>query len=553
MKKRLFILATTLGLSVYANAQSTDELLKFSRYNFSLSTARSAAMGGAFTSLGADAVSMSLNPAGLAMYSSSEVSISPGLRISATESRYGNNPSTMSNFTKPTLANFAATFKTNGGLVLSIGMNRLADFSGRSYVQGDYGLNSMAYIFRDQLQSEGIRQSTLNDASSAFKLYPNLWNAAMANRTWLVNPVNDVPGNTEYTLDGVLDFEDQVASTLGTRTNGAIDEIALSAAYNFGGVLYVGGTLGMQRIAYSQMTTYSEFANLDWNTGKLDSFELREDLAISGVGVNLKVGATLRPVSWLRIGVAYHSPTWMSLDESSVRSMDTWLLDNSNSQSSYDYTPDLVQSYDNRTPSRLMAGISTTIGRAVILSFDYERTWYNDMKYSTPINIDGWRAPIAPSDIDNMPTMAGNMDSRGNIDLNSMIRNNYRATNNYRAGIEVQPVNGLFLRAGWAYSQSPYQPIESFYNKPYPDQKQKLSDYGSITQYSGGLGYRNGRFIVDLAYIYSTQKTLPSVFYDYVPEFDYGHIKADTSITPTNNNYNTHFNHNVILTLGMRF
>lgn len=551
MKKGLFILVATLALPIYASAQSTDELLKFSRQNFSLSTARSAAMGGAFTSLGADAVSMSLNPAGLAMYSSSEISISPGLRISATESRYGNNPSTMSNFTKPTLANFAATYKTRSGFSVSIGMNRLADFSGRSFVEGDYGLNSMADIFRDQLQSEGIRQSTLNDASSAFKLYPNLWNAAMANRTWLVNPVNDVPGNTEYTLDGVLNFGDEVASRLGTRTNGAIDEVALSTAYDFGGVLYVGATLGMQRIAYSQMSTYSEFANLDYNTGKLDSFDLSEDLAITGVGVNLKVGATLRPVSWLRIGLAYHSPTWMSLDESSMRSMDTWLLDNSNSQTGYDYTPDLVQSYDNRTPSRLMAGISTTIGRAVILSFDYERTWYNDMKYSTPINISGWRSPIAPSDIDNTPTMAGNMDSRGNIDLNAMIRNNYRPTNNYRAGIEVQPINGLFFRAGWAYNQSPYQSIQSFYNTPYPEQKQKLSDYGSITQYSGGVGYRNGRFIVDLAYVYSTQKALPSVFYNYVTKP--ADPETGESITPTNNNYNTHFNHNVILTLGMRF
>ena len=63
-------------------AQGSEELLSFSRQNFGISSARSAGMGGAFTSLGADAASMSINPAGIAMYRSGEVSISPGLRIS---------------------------------------------------------------------------------------------------------------------------------------------------------------------------------------------------------------------------------------------------------------------------------------------------------------------------------------------------------------------------------------------------------------------------------------------------------------------------------------
>ncbi|MEG0656720.1 MAG: hypothetical protein RR465_06845, partial [Mucinivorans sp.] len=70
-------------------AQSPEELLRFSRHNFSLSSARSAAMGGAFTSLGADGITLSLNPAGLAMYSSPEISLSPGLRISKINASYG--------------------------------------------------------------------------------------------------------------------------------------------------------------------------------------------------------------------------------------------------------------------------------------------------------------------------------------------------------------------------------------------------------------------------------------------------------------------------------
>ena len=46
-----------------------------------LGTARSMALGGAFTSLGADLASMSINPAGLGMYRRNEFSLTPLLSV----------------------------------------------------------------------------------------------------------------------------------------------------------------------------------------------------------------------------------------------------------------------------------------------------------------------------------------------------------------------------------------------------------------------------------------------------------------------------------------
>ncbi|MEF9950577.1 MAG: hypothetical protein RR752_05300, partial [Mucinivorans sp.] len=446
-------------------------------------------------------------------------------------------------YTKPTIGNFAAIYANGNGWAWGVGMNRLADFSGKYTVTGDYSTSSKAFIFRDQL--EGVSQGSLN-GDNAFNRPPAMWNAVMANSTWLVNPVQDIPSNTSYSLDNVINQGDKMASQLDATTNGAVDEIALSGAYNYDNILYIGVSVGMQSLFYRQGTTYSEFADLDYNTGSLDSFQEREDLSLDGFGFNLKVGLTVRPVEWLRIGVAYHSPTWIAMEEKSVRDMSTYLL--SATLPRTEYTPDLRQNYSYQTPSRLMAGASVTIARHVILSFDYERTWYNKMLYTTNINQNGWRAPITPTDIDNNPTIVGNyMDNRGNINMNGMIHDYYRATNNYRAGIEYQPANGFFLRAGYSYAESPYAKVESSYKKG-----SSLSAYDAVEQYSGGVGFRTRRFGIDLTYVYSAHNSLPSVFYDYVTSYDYD-SPAGTRIMPEGNIYKKMIDHNIILTFAWRF
>lgn len=53
-------------------AQGEVEALKFSRHDL-YGTARSMAMGGAFGALGGDITGVSINPAGIAVYRSSEV------------------------------------------------------------------------------------------------------------------------------------------------------------------------------------------------------------------------------------------------------------------------------------------------------------------------------------------------------------------------------------------------------------------------------------------------------------------------------------------------
>ncbi len=72
MKKFIYILFTLFPLSASLFAQSEVDALRFSREHLH-GTARSMSMGGAFGALGGDQTAISSNPAGIAVYRSSEV------------------------------------------------------------------------------------------------------------------------------------------------------------------------------------------------------------------------------------------------------------------------------------------------------------------------------------------------------------------------------------------------------------------------------------------------------------------------------------------------
>ena len=65
------------GLLIDRDVMTPADLLGLSQTQFNFGTARAMAMAGAFTSLGADASSMAINPAGLGMYRKNEVTFTP--------------------------------------------------------------------------------------------------------------------------------------------------------------------------------------------------------------------------------------------------------------------------------------------------------------------------------------------------------------------------------------------------------------------------------------------------------------------------------------------
>lgn len=546
----MWVFITFSGVGV-AIGQSSDELLQFSRFNFNMNTARSAAMGGAFTSLGADVSSMAINPAGLAMYSRSEVSVTPSLLINKNKVTSNTGASNDFSTTKFTLSNIAGVY-SNGNFAIGASYNKVADFSGRYKVTNGYQNSSIGQVYADQLDGVPYQEVRIPPKGDQYAPYfnfpPFMWGAIMGYQGGLINETAE--GN-RYTMGTVFDYQhgDVVTPSIDVVNEGAMSEFNISGAYNYNNILFFGLTLGIPQLNFTQHYVYDEYANVK-NVGNLDSFSQKQNLQITGTGFNVKVGVTVRPVDWLRIGVSYHSPNWMTVYERSYNDFTLYKF-NVNGHWFAD-APYLDNDYTTASPSRLLAGLSFSLGRRVIISADYELTMYSGMRYTSNINTIGWRSPKQYNIIDNYPNFVDHVDYNGNMDLNKMVSNNYRDTHNFRFGVEAQPVDGFFIRAGYAFNQSPYRTdiltgnLQGMTKDFGVNSAKELDKYGQSYQISGGLGYRSRGFGFDVTYVYGNYGQLPSKSYYY--NSSYGSTLQSQGVVKTSREL-----HQIMATLLFKF
>ena len=174
--KRVFSIATLvalLSLSTGAAAQtvfggeiispvnmSHMEAAKFSQTEQSFLSARVSAMGGAFTSLGADLSSMAINPAGLGMYRSSALSFS--MSFDNTRSTNGNvNYATNKSQTSFNQVGAALNlYQGTGSLVsftLGFAYNQLADLNYRNSASWNNGEVTIGEFFAEPKAAASVR------------------------------------------------------------------------------------------------------------------------------------------------------------------------------------------------------------------------------------------------------------------------------------------------------------------------------------------------------------------------------------------------------------
>src|SRR5665647_1922869 len=87
MKRTALLLTAAFLTFAGAMAQNVDDALRYSQI-FYTGTARFMSMGGAFTALGGDMSTLSQNPAGIGVFRSSEISLSPQLFHSKTSANF---------------------------------------------------------------------------------------------------------------------------------------------------------------------------------------------------------------------------------------------------------------------------------------------------------------------------------------------------------------------------------------------------------------------------------------------------------------------------------
>ncbi len=485
MMKNLIIVILTIGTACFAFAQSAEESLLFSNQNFD-GTARSSAMGGAFSSLGGDISVASTNPAGLAIFRNSTASITPGMyfnKISG-DGKSGNK----SRFVIPSTGLVFVSKNSETGVKnwnFGFTYNQGANFNTKEHFED---LNSKYSLLDD------IAYDANNDANGNFNPYKEeaLKNydknsdvgllPGMAYNTYLISPTgaNGAYQSPILTGDLMNRFED-------ISTKGSSGEIALSFAGNYEDKLYFGATLGLQNINYERSNKYDEkVANNDQSI--LDYFYYDKFKQTQGGGVNLKLGLIYRPINELRLGVAFHTPTFYSLEDEYLYSMYSNFKSEPEKNAGMEFTQEYPRNgetgifeYEYRTPWKFTFGGSYIFNKIGLLSIDYDLIDYSSAKF-----YDG-----------------GNFD-----EVNQNIKDSYKLTGNLKVGAEVRLNKQFALRAGYNHFGNMY------------DDKTKMEQKAS--QYSAGLGYRFKNTFIDASYQHYTQEFTAG---DYSRNMDVNKVK----------------------------
>ncbi len=507
---------TSGGLMIDKDIMMPSEVMGLSRNNFALSTARSMAMGGAFTSLGADLSSMSINPAGIGMYRSGALTITP--MISSTQA---STPSTMSyvdnSATRFSTGNFGMVFNTYEDskptiVNFAVGYNRLADLNyNYSFASPDNG-SSIADVFSKQLDWRGVN---VNDFYSGGN-----WNWGRVGTMDFLNALGYRAGMVDQTNDGWrptwIGNSASIDHQVGVESRGSIGEFAFTMAANFSNKFYLGATFGIHNVKqelnyyYSEQYYYDQ-ASTAHGHGTDPSLEyqmlysnINQTSIVSGAGVNLKIGAIYRPTKALRLGFAFHTPTVYTVSRTYQAAIETETFANNHNPNS-GVTPDangfiyvnevspLIEdigeyAWTYSTPPRLLFGASYAFGNRAIVSLDYQRDWYNGIRIGDGVH-------------------------------KEVFQNDLKGANTLRLGAEYKLTPQIAVRAGGGYSGSMFHSDD--YIMPSPTIK-------SNNYYTAGLGFAVTPMIsIDLAYMYSVSQTTD--YYSFYFE----------EYTPTSETYST--------------
>ncbi|HTD92668.1 MAG TPA: hypothetical protein VK644_02605, partial [Chitinophagaceae bacterium] len=280
-----------------------------------------------------------------------------------------------------------------------------------------------------------------------------------------------------------------VNQTQTTETSGGITEIALGYAGNLDDKLYIGGSLGLPIVKYEKKTTFRE----EDATGNADNDfnfnELSETFTTKGMGINAKLGIIVKPVEYLRVGLAVHTPTWYSFEDSYHGVMTTDLdkfrstagpISIASNQLPGETGDDPVYKYELFSPWRFMLSgayvlneIEDVRKQKGFITADVEYVTYKSNKFRDSEDYGG----------------GGGNDTYYDA-VNEVMKEYYKNAINFRVGGELK-FTTLMTRLGFSY-----------YGNPYADKSLKANKM----YVSGGVGYRNTGMYIDLTYVQALQK-----------------------------------------------
>jgi len=476
--KAILSLALLLFVSVKIFAQIPEEALRLSWQSY-YGTARNQAIGGAMGSLGGDATANVVNPAGLGFFKTSDFVLTPGWLSDKGKGNFRGTDakgSSVNNFRLGTSGLIFGGMGYDGKSSFGITVTKTADFNQQVYYKGQNDYSSFTEPLADEFYAAGYTDPNmlLNDPNISLQ-------TKMAVYTYLVDTATI---NGSINIIARPEFAGITGQEQLINTSGGITEVTFGFGREASKKWMAGMSLGIPILKMERNSVFTETdasGNADNDFGYL---RYTENYRLTGVGLNLKGGVIFRPQDYLRVGLAFHSPSWILAKESFNSKMvgDVENLfgagNGVDSVTSKVFTGNDrdVNQYIVNSPSRIILSgsyvfreVADIASQKGFITADIEYTNYKWMKFSP-------RDETVPTDVF--------------TPYNNAIDEAYRGAFNFRLGGELK-FKTVMVRAGFAYLGNPYKDKEIKANR---------------MNLSGGLGYRNKGMFIDLTYVYRLQK-----------------------------------------------
>jgi len=542
MKKKVFALLCALPLMM--NAQDAFDVLQMSQTDLR-GTSRFQSMAGAFGALGGDLSTMTQNPAGIGVYRSSDLGITFGLDFNSVKSGVDRINQTKFNVNN---VGYVGAIKLNSEIVpnLNFGFsyNRIKSFNRRYFGGvGNIETSMSNFIASEFVNMQGYTASDLywTDDFDPYNQYPYAPKAAIT--------IFDMPTKGDGYVGIINAYDDGMGGLFDQGTTGnayyEIEERGHADEYNiaFGGNIankvYFGLDFGILDLDYNSFQAYEENLNNAYvmaddkdlfsspiiNQNTRAEWGLYNYLHSEGTGFNFKLGLIWKPTQALRLGAAFHTPTYYDMRDSYYMEASLKAFEGSNmlydaSKGSNDGI-DATYDYTIKTPWRFMGSVAGVIGQSGIVSLDYEYVANQTMRFGDEVGHEDYG-------------------------VTDRVKNYFKPSHIIRLGGEYRVDPNWSLRAGYSIKTSQVvKEVDKYdYNITTVGTNPTYQYDNTVQHITCGVGYHYKSFYTDLAYVHQIRQ---SVYNAFSPVIDTDlYIPTVSADVKDNNN-------RVSLTLGMRF
>ncbi|AXP79396.1 Outer membrane protein transport protein (OMPP1/FadL/TodX) [Mariniflexile rhizosphaerae] len=478
MKKLNLLFIGILSVSAL-NAQDISDALRYSQDEIQ-GTARFRALSGAFGALGGDMSAVSINPASSAVFAQSHASFTLSNVDTNNDTQYFNGFTTSgeSNFdVSQGGAAFVFENRSNSPwrkFTIGVAYDRSNNYDDNWNARGTNPNNqSIDLYFLNYADGKRLDQISALPGESLADAYTDIGNvygfahqqAFLGFESYILEPDADDDANTTYFSNLASGTFNHNYSYASTGYNG---KISFNMAAQYEDNLYLGLNLNSHFIDFHRSTLLFENNS---NAGSIvNSIEFENNLSTAGNGFSFQLGGIFKLSPEFRLGVAFDSPIWYTIEEETSQYLAT-VRDDGGSNITQVVNPQTINVYPQyklQTPSKLTGSLAYVFGTQGLLSFDYSRKDYSKTKFK----------PESDSFF---------------TDQNALIANTLTDASTYRLGGEYK-VKQFSFRGGYRFEESPYK---------------DGTTVGDLTGYSLGVGYNFGNTKLDVTFDQSnrTNKT----------------------------------------------